>query len=663
MKESGDRRNEAGAVLPIFGLLIIVLLVFAAIAVDLGAAWAQRRQSQTAADAGVMAAALEYLRDSPSNETGIFNLVNDYVNANLAEPDLTWSDWASCTDPERPTDYDPLGSGGLLDGDGDGTEGDETDCISLKQVDDEPAILRVWLPNRLVPTTFARVIGVDTIAVSAFAEAEIRYLETSKIIPFSLPADAEVDYCLDTPPNGQLPDVTPPCGSNAGNFGFLDIHWYGSPDPHDNVAQSCGNSPYPNFAARTPTNLAIGIDHVLTPWPDENNDGMDIYPPYDGYDGPGLNIDVPGTDPYVDGCINAESGSTPYAVNTQTGNAQLLDVGLLGAPQFGLYNAPGRLRQLSSYSPADWISAADASLTISDDDETFAVDNVGLWEYLADTASGECARSKFNNLEGRELTDQMLLCLTTADHNTVLFSEEIVDSPRFSLVPVLNYTSQTGTDAWAIITMRPIYIQTLWFACKDNQSNDPWCIFEPDGFDTYVPPDAPLFVDLTAPADLSLVVGTVSLEADASISNGNSIVKAEFFVDGSSVGVDYPPPSNKFSFDWDSTTEPDGPVTITAVITDDEGNTASDSITVAVNNDGAQSPPDPPASQGKSVFFNPGEGSAQPCLPDKDNEACIHPDEAEADGMTALIIYQDWLPDTVKNVLGSSSPYEVYLRR
>ena len=44
--------RENGAVLPIVALLIVILLVFAAFTVDFGAAWAKRRQLQSAADAG-----------------------------------------------------------------------------------------------------------------------------------------------------------------------------------------------------------------------------------------------------------------------------------------------------------------------------------------------------------------------------------------------------------------------------------------------------------------------------------------------------------------------------------------------------------------------------------------------------------------------------------
>ena len=52
-------QNEDGAILPIVALLIVVLLVFAAFTVDLGAAWAERRHDQSAADAAVLAAATE----------------------------------------------------------------------------------------------------------------------------------------------------------------------------------------------------------------------------------------------------------------------------------------------------------------------------------------------------------------------------------------------------------------------------------------------------------------------------------------------------------------------------------------------------------------------------------------------------------------------------
>ena len=49
----GRLLDEAGAVLPLVALSMVVLFVFAAFAVDLGHAWAQERLNQTAADGGV----------------------------------------------------------------------------------------------------------------------------------------------------------------------------------------------------------------------------------------------------------------------------------------------------------------------------------------------------------------------------------------------------------------------------------------------------------------------------------------------------------------------------------------------------------------------------------------------------------------------------------
>ncbi len=106
--------RETGAILPLTALLIVILLVFAAFAVDLGAAWAERREAQTAADAGVMGAALQYLVSTP-DEDGIYDLVNTYVNLNNTGTAFTFEDWEDCVDPDRPSDYAPLGDSGTWD--------------------------------------------------------------------------------------------------------------------------------------------------------------------------------------------------------------------------------------------------------------------------------------------------------------------------------------------------------------------------------------------------------------------------------------------------------------------------------------------------------------------------------------------------------------------
>ena len=63
-----DQTGERGAIAPIFALILVILLIFAALTTDLGAAWAVRRTAQATVDAAVMAAATEYLRLLPPDE-------------------------------------------------------------------------------------------------------------------------------------------------------------------------------------------------------------------------------------------------------------------------------------------------------------------------------------------------------------------------------------------------------------------------------------------------------------------------------------------------------------------------------------------------------------------------------------------------------------------
>lgn len=87
---------------------------------------------------------------------------------------------------------------------------------------------------------------------------------------------------------------------------------------------------------------------------------------------------------------------------------------------------------------------------------------------------------------------------------------------------------------------------------------------------------------LTAPADASTVSGAaVTLAAEAT--DDGSVTGVEFLVNGSSVGTDATAP---YAISWDSTSTPDGPVSITVRATDEVGNTsASTPITVTVRND------------------------------------------------------------------------------
>ncbi|MDX1665531.1 MAG: Ig-like domain-containing protein [Candidatus Promineifilaceae bacterium] len=98
--------------------------------------------------------------------------------------------------------------------------------------------------------------------------------------------------------------------------------------------------------------------------------------------------------------------------------------------------------------------------------------------------------------------------------------------------------------------------------------------------------DSPPAVTITNPAEGSTVSGSVSVTADATDDNGVSQV--EFFVDGASIGIDSDG-SDGWVASWDTTLYADGGHTVSATATDSAGQTASDSVSVTVDNSGGSS--------------------------------------------------------------------------
>ena len=79
-------QHERGATAIIIALLLVVLMGFAALAVDIGAGMVERRGDQTAADVAVMAGAIEALNGAPAMITEALqyarlNLPTSYTDA------------------------------------------------------------------------------------------------------------------------------------------------------------------------------------------------------------------------------------------------------------------------------------------------------------------------------------------------------------------------------------------------------------------------------------------------------------------------------------------------------------------------------------------------------------------------------------------------------
>ena len=156
---------EQGAVAVVVALFMIVLVMCAAVVVDLGNARDVRRQSQNASDASALAGASALYPTSNTCAVGPESsppcwaasraAVKSYAAANFG---TTTADWTACSVAagQRLT-YTPSG---------------ESSCISYDS-STSPTTLRVYVPARSVSTFFGGVTGRSTIPVGSTADAQL----------------------------------------------------------------------------------------------------------------------------------------------------------------------------------------------------------------------------------------------------------------------------------------------------------------------------------------------------------------------------------------------------------------------------------------------------------------------------------------------------------
>lgn len=163
-------RDESGIVTILFALTAVVLLLTAAMIVDLGLARDTRRQSQNAADASSLAGAnviyptggtctLDTSPATPPCFRDAIKAAKTYAQVNFGVTDAAW---AACTD---------AGHYYFVPGD--------SPCISFSSDalgttrPATPTKLRVVMPTRNVPTTLGNLAGVSNISISSSARAAL----------------------------------------------------------------------------------------------------------------------------------------------------------------------------------------------------------------------------------------------------------------------------------------------------------------------------------------------------------------------------------------------------------------------------------------------------------------------------------------------------------
>lgn len=460
MLMSGEHRDR-GATAVLIAFTMVVLLGMAAVAIDLGVGLNERRQGQTAADLAVMAGAVEVTQGSDQQTIVTEVLAYARDNLNIEYSDSDWqSAWQNCQDPERlgfdvgigtPVDFQPIeepeewGSG-------------ELECIS--QVS---SYLRVRIPDQVVATSFARIIGTDELSTHADAVAKIDALDISgAALPFGIPGGTgNGEICLKSSGSGT---AFPPCqGPSAGGFGEINSEFFGdffgSP--------SCSNPGDDELAQ----NVALGIDHALAEWPetDATDEGVTLGSPHPGDFGAGgvsdyqnigfdaCKIEDGAVVPEVDGHV-----TPPNTLRVATGfSPQPIEDGLISNMTF--LGEPSRLQQGSN--PTRVIH--DGNTT------TYQLDNKGLWDYLNATNSvpglPECDGNTYGGLPLEEKIQRMDTCLDGYSGTTDLFTSDLGESPRLVWAPEYWHAASSSGLSWQpIYRFRLVFLAGTYFNCSSG---------------------------------------------------------------------------------------------------------------------------------------------------------------------------------------------------
>ncbi|MEA1903030.1 MAG: hypothetical protein U9N56_05825 [Actinomycetota bacterium] len=473
-------RNDRGASAILIAFAMMLLLGIAAVAIDLGAGFNERRQDQTTADLAGVAGGLSFGTDSAMVNQALAvaraNLDTQYTNTE-------WQAlWQGCTDPGRTAAFIPLsepaawGAGAL-------------DCLSMS-----PSFFRVRIPEQQTDTAFGQFLGVDTLTTDAYAVVTLWPTEGSGAFPFGIVAGAPAgEACLDTGPSGTL---LPPCDDPAsGSFGNIAPPLFGN--TYQGTLPKCDEQTSANNNVAEA--IAMGIDHLLWSYPSASWTATG----WSSSDNTGSATVLTST-VNMDLCNEVTSGGETVAqpadgvpidgVLIDTGNNVKVDatVGLISPNDF-TDGDKGRL----------W--RTDNSIDVMSGGNVFELDNTPLWVHLfADGATSEdgtvsygapyapasCNPDEFPDTKTiDELNTQMQTCLTDYENGPFsgqIFMDTIIDTPRFGVAPQLWHDNLgSGLSYRPIERFRHIYLGGVWFdlqALTDHEVFYPgtpgsqWCV-------------------------------------------------------------------------------------------------------------------------------------------------------------------------------------------
>ena len=420
MRRQQVNREDRGATAITIAISMLVLMGFTAITIDGGLAYGDRRVLASAADTGALAA-LQFARPSligVGSACGAGSLTEqaacrgaeeaiEVVNGTLPgrfDPVVN-DDWATCTDPNRPTEFDANVSPLSL-------------CISFTENFSKS---RVKMPDTDLPTTFGRLIGFNSIATGAAAEVELVSIASADILPNSPTGRNQSELCLFSPPG---PQALPPCdGFLTGFAGYVDIALHGS----DETPPTCKLG---DNQVRIGINTVYGSDHDLF-----------VHEP---------------TDTIVNDHVFCPIDIRPEHINqlvVQQGDpSRGITMGLITGvpgPQIGGQTyTPSDGRIVCQLLPPPGYSTDCATV------RGVELDHTGLWEFLKDDSCGD---------PGPTTHAEMRDCLNILPKTPARFDATIQNHPRFAAVPIL--FPQDAQNKHRIQRFDAVWIETLYFGC------------------------------------------------------------------------------------------------------------------------------------------------------------------------------------------------------
>lgn len=421
--------------LVLLALTLTVLMIFAALAIDIGAARSARRKAQGTVDGSALGGGQLLITEAGTltsvTEHDIVDQVIRITHQNMTgdpamsdEGALSLSEWRDrfrdCTDPDRDAARFPVVSA-------------DSPCISFNN---PISRVRVRMPDLHIGTYFAGIIGVDELSTSAFAEVELIPTSSGGVLPFGLLAGVTgPEVCLKS---GSQPDLPPCNGPETGNFGTVDFRFFGN--PVIGTPEMCTGGE----TLRLAVNIASGIDHRLSEY-------------------------VSGT-PVDERASCPDLALRPNQTEGRTGMvARTLSDGLINGTDLAGHPIPGRL------SNGPWATRLAQSGSPRLDDRP-------LWMFLDPSlTTTDAPTSCVTSITVIDSKAQMAQCLAdyvAGGYTAPIFSADIdgtsgVDvlrSPRLAWVPRFHESDWApGTsDSYRILRFEPLFLQTMYFDCNSG---------------------------------------------------------------------------------------------------------------------------------------------------------------------------------------------------